>query len=169
MAPMDSTPRITTMYFYQVKKNPSGTISISRASTIRGPSETGEWWPRGVGAELENAGSVLVLENLPAVLNLGLRIVAHGWGFQPLTVKITPDADATAVVREYRNKIRFDPQPIDVLPDTAGLREVIPGVKIQEPGLYWVTAAVGDGPETRLPLYITTYALSPSWGYYRKR
>src|SRR5579872_451525 len=108
----------------------------------------------GVGSESENAGNVLVLKSIPASLMLGLRIVAYGEGDAALDLAISPGDNPTVLLAQQSNKVQFSPlREGDVL-GIASLRLSL-GLAIDNPGMYWLSAAIGGGPTMELPLFIT--------------
>lgn len=145
---------ITTMYFCPLTEVPGKMLLASHSGGVRGPTNAPLWWPQIVGREAENLGSILVVEQLPVMVDLGMYMVAYGTGLETLRILMTPDEDRATVLLEYHTKVRFTPPPYGSLPGVAALQLAVRNCTVRQPGLYWLSAAIGEGPLAQLPLYI---------------
>lgn len=159
-------PWITTVYFCRLADAPERVLLRSSGGGFRGPPNDGVWWPQHLGSEEENLGSVLLVERFPIRCRLGIRVIAYGIGEAAVQLMLyAPDTPDVAALRTTV-RTRFVPVPAGYgnLPGYASLKLTIPEVEVGKAGLYWLSAQIGAGVPTRLPLYVdrrSTMAWTP--------
>lgn len=149
-------PWITTVYFCPMDES-RGPLLASQRAGARGPTNQQQWWPQvvgGSGQEVENLGSVLIIDRLPATVHLGIYVVAYGADSGLLQVVIVPDKNESIHLLERQNRIHFVPAPHGVAPGVAAIQFALRDFQVQDAGLYWLAASIGRGDPTRLPLYM---------------
>lgn len=150
---------ISTLYLYEPESRAGVVSLVSSSQGVRGPSASGPWWPLGVGPESENVGSLVAVEALPTQLTLGVRFVAYGDTSRQLVLAVSHEA-TSKVVSQLRAEVRFSPMTRAHALGVASQRVTLVRVPIEAAGMYLITATLGEGAETQVPLYV---ALRSDW------
>jgi hypothetical protein len=100
-------------------------------------------------------GNILVLDQFPATLRLGVALIAYGKDGGLLFIRMSRTHAWAPPVLEHETKVWFKPtSSVPELPGVYAGEIALPALVVDEPALYWLTVATEDGPTTRLPLYI---------------
>jgi len=134
------------------------TLLGSHVGGYRGPSDESEWWPQIVGRQIENLGNILLVDALPARIDLNVYLVAYGTGAASLDVRIVAASDAEVPLVAYEEPVMFVPPAGGDLPGVIALHTRLPACQVKAAGLYWAIAAINRGAATRIPLWVNTRA-----------
>jgi hypothetical protein len=115
-------------------------------------------WPQIVGQPTENLGNILLVDSLPAALELNIHVIAYGRGDVPVHIRLVADADASEHLLESKGRISITPPRDGDFPDAAAVQLRLPRCQIREVGLYWLVASMRGGSAMRLPLWVNTRA-----------
>src|SRR5579885_1889378 len=158
-----SSAWITTMYLFPLDAVRSGIEGLpshamplaSSGGGFRGPTSSTLWWPQSVGEEAENLGNILVVASFPTTIHFGVRIIVYGRGTQFLDLALVSAEDSSRVLRHQQTRVAFIPLRERSGLGVSSLQIGLVNCRIEESGWYWLSASVGQGSLTQLPIYIT--------------
>ncbi len=149
---------ISSIQFCPGEQRGAATLLGSHMGGVRGPSDESEWWPQIIGRQVENLGNILLVDALPARIDLNVYLVAYGTGAASLDMRFVAASDAAEPLVEYEEPVRFVPPAGGDLPGVIALQTSLPACQVKAAGLHWLVAAINGQAVTHLPLWVNTRA-----------
>jgi hypothetical protein len=145
---------ITALHFCGPRQGedraPRGNSSSSGLSLPAPDTEV--WWPLCF-PHIDDLGTLLLLKELPATVALYIRLVAYGDGSVPMRILVTAEEPPLTLL-SYNFEVEFTPAELGRGPGYVSWVRRVPRMSVPAPGLYRLSATLGDEPPVTLPLFV---------------
>jgi hypothetical protein len=102
---------------------------------------------------IDDLGTLLLLKELPATVALYIRLVAYGDGSVPMRIVVTAEEPPLTLL-SYDIEVEFTPAELGRGPGSVRWVRRVPRMSVPAPGLYWLSATLGDASPVTLPLFV---------------
>jgi hypothetical protein len=150
------SPWISVLFFCPLEDSNEGLQGASRSHGIAISTSPGPYWPMPEGEPLPNLGTILVVDNVPTTVDLGIFFVVYGTGCVNIQFSLSGDKteEASSDIYHYETQISLGPPLHSDGPGIGAKRVRLHRCPLWSTGRYYLTASINAGNSMKLPLYV---------------